>query len=339
MIRACWRGFELPTQIVVDQETLTSEYGMFTAEPFEQGFGTTVANSLRRVLLSSIEGAAVTHVKIDGVLHEFGTIDGVYEDVTDIILNIKRLLVAVSSDEPETLVLQGRGKGEVLAGEIIAHDKVRIVNPELVVATLTEDVSFRMELTVRRGRGYVTAEENDNDDREIGVIPIDSVFSPVRRVRYRTENTRVGQLTDYDRLILEIWSDGTVQPENALVEAAKILRKHLVPFVGYFDLGRELAAAKEATQTQDALADALPDETSAQAATGVNALSVKDLGLSSRTVNALLGGGIATVGQLAERTEEELLGLASFGKMALREAKGKLEQLGVQFAEAAATVS
>ncbi|GIW71455.1 MAG: hypothetical protein KatS3mg102_0997 [Planctomycetota bacterium] len=250
VMRARWRSFELPTKVEVERETLTRSYGKFIAEPFERGFGTTIGNSLRRVLLSSLEGAAVTHVKIDGALHEFSSLEGVLEDVTDIVLNVKNLLVAVHSEQPRTLKIDVKRKGEVTAADIQPDPQVEIINPELVIATLTEEVAFRMELTVRRGRGYVTAEENDTEDREIGVIPVDSLFSPVRRVRFRTENTRVGQLTDYDKLILEIWTNGTVDPEHALVEAGKILRKHLIPFVNYYELGERLEAAAASLRQQ-----------------------------------------------------------------------------------------
>ncbi|HVY60269.1 MAG TPA: DNA-directed RNA polymerase subunit alpha, partial [Planctomycetota bacterium] len=242
VMRARWRSFELPTKIEVEKASLTSTYGKFIAEPFERGFGITVGNSIRRVLLSSLEGAAVTTVKIEGVQHEFSSLPGIVEDVTDIVLNVKQLLVKVRTDEPRKIKIDVKKKGTVTGADIQPDAMVEVVNPDLVIATLSEEVPFKMEMEVRRGRGYVTAEENDSEDREIGVIPIDSIYSPVRRVRYRTENTRVGQLTDYDKLILEIWTNGTVHPENALVEAAKILRKHLIPFVNYFELGDALEA-------------------------------------------------------------------------------------------------
>ncbi len=327
VMRARWRNFELPTKIEIDRETLTKEYGKFVAEPFERGFGTTIGNSLRRVLLSSIEGAAVTRVKIEGALHEFTSLDGVLEDVTNIVLNIKRIRVRMDAEEPQTLVLDVNKKGEVVAGDLQGGPQVEVVNKDHVICTCTEQVPLRMELTVERGRGYRTAEENDSEDREIGVIPIDSIFSPVRRVRFRTENTRVGQLTDYDKLILEIWTDGTVEPEDALVQAGKILRKHLIPFVNYFELGEQLAAVNLALQPPAAA----PGEEA-----GALARSVEEAGLSARTLSAVLAAGIATIGDLVGRAEDELLALPNIGEAALKEIKEKLKKLGLGLAQGAA---
>ncbi|MFC1705468.1 DNA-directed RNA polymerase subunit alpha [Planctomycetota bacterium] len=340
-MRARWRGFELPTDIAVDKETLTPFYGKFTAEPFERGFGTTIGNSLRRVLLSSIEGAAVTRVRMDGVLHEFSSLTGIVEDVTDIVLNVKRLRVRVRSDEPRKLTIDVKKKGEVTAADIDPDPMVQVQNPDLHIATLSEEVPFKLEMEVQRGRGYVTAEENDSEDREIGVIPVDSVYSPVQRVRYRTENTRVGQLTDYDKLIVELWTDGTIQPEEALVEAGKILRKHLMPIVNYTSLGSELEA--EAFQTEEAeteeaeedeAAEAVepqPEETPAQAAPEIDlSQRIRDLGLSVRAVNALEGNGIETLGDLVVRTEDELLTLRNFGKTTLKEVQVTTKEMGLK---------
>src|SRR5436305_4585613 len=239
-MRIRWRGLELPSRVVCDHSTLTDTYGKFTAEPFERGFGTTVGNSLRRVLLSSLEGSAVTRVKIQGVQHEITTIPGVVEDVTDIILNVKSLVVKNTSDQTKTIRIDRHERGVVTAGMITADDAVQIINPEHVLATLTDDVPFVVEMTVENGRGYRTAEENVGKEREIGVIPVDASFTPVVRVKYEIEETRVGQKTNYDRLVLEIWTNGTVRPQMALVEGAKILRKHLNPFVQYSELGPEL---------------------------------------------------------------------------------------------------
>ena len=238
-MRIRWRGLELPCRVVRDEQVSTDTYGKFTAEPFERGFGTTVGNSLRRILLSSLEGAAVTHIKLKGADHEFCSLPGVMEDVTDIILNIKSLIVKLDADEPKEMKLSANKAGAVTAGMIEADPSITVVNKDLVIATLTEDVEFEMTLTVDKGRGYVTASENiaDVEEQEIGLIAVDSIFSPVTRVRYATEDARVGQKTDYDRLILEIWTNGTITPEMALVEASKILRKHLNPFVQYFELG------------------------------------------------------------------------------------------------------
>src|SRR5713226_3872712 len=225
-MRIRWRGLELPNRVASDRGTLTDTYGKFTAEPFERGFGVTVGNSLRRVLLSSLEGSAVTRVKIQGVQHEISTIPGVVEDVTDIILNIKSLVVKNTSDEPQTIRIDRHEKGVVTAAHIIA--------------TLTDDVPFVVQMRVENGRGYRTAEENVQIEREIGVIPVDSSFSPVIRVKHEIEDTRVGQRTNYDKLVMEIWTNGTVSPQMALVEGAKILRKHLNPFIQYAEPGPEM---------------------------------------------------------------------------------------------------
>src|SRR5215470_8341118 len=239
-MRIRWRGLELPSRVVADQAALTDTYGRFIAEPFERGFGTTVGNCLRRVLLSSLEGSAVTRVKIQGVQHEVSTIPGVVEDVTDIILNIKSLVVKNTSDQTKTIRIDRHERGVVTAGMILADDDVQIINPEHVIATLTDDVPFVVEMTVENGRGYRTAEENVGKEREIGVIPVDASFSPVIRVKHEIEDTRVGQRTNYDKLVLEIWTNGTVSPQMALVEGAKILRKHLNPFIQYAEPGPEI---------------------------------------------------------------------------------------------------
>src|SRR5436190_17789652 len=240
-MRIRWRGLELPNRLTSDRATLSDTYGKFTAEPFERGFGTTVGNSLRRVLLSSLEGSAVTRVKIQGVQHEITTIPGVVEDVTDIILNIKSLVVKNNSDQTKTIRIEQHERGVVKAASIITDEAVQIINPEHVIATLTDDVPFVVEMTVENGRGYRTADENFGKEREIGVIPVDSSFTPVVRVKYEIEDTRVGQRTNYDKLVMDIWTNGTVSPRMALVEGAKILRKHLNPFIQYSEPGPEIA--------------------------------------------------------------------------------------------------
>src|SRR5579862_4616508 len=240
-MRIRWRGLELPNRVVSDRTTLTDTYGKFSAEPFERGFGVTVGNSLRRILLSSLEGSAVTHVKIQGVQHEISTIPGVVEDVTDIVLNIKSLVVKNSSEQPQTIRIDRHEKGVVTAANIIAPEAVQIINPEHIIATLTDDVPFVVEMRVENGRGYRMAEENVGTEREIGIIPVDSSFSPVVRVKHEIEDTRVGQRTNYDKLVMEIWTNGTVTPQMALVEGAKILRKHLNPFIQYSEPGPEIA--------------------------------------------------------------------------------------------------
>ena len=246
-MRIRWRGLELPNRLVSDRTTLTDTYGRFTAEPFERGFGMTVGNSLRRILLSSLEGSAVTRVKIQGVQHEISTILGVVEDVTDIVLNIKSLVVKNASDQPRTIRIERHEKGVVKAKDIITDPDVEIINPDHVIATLTDDVPFVVEMRVENGRGYRMAEENVGAEREIGVIPVDSSFSPVVRVKHEIEDTRVGQRTNYDKLIMEIWTNGTITPQMALVEGAKIMRKHLNPFVQYAEPGPEIGMDAEPT--------------------------------------------------------------------------------------------
>ena len=226
-MRIRWRGLELPSRVTLEPQSATGIYGKFFAEPFERGFGATVGNSLRRVLLSSLEGSAVTQAKLQGIQHEFSTIPGVVEDVTDIMLNIKALVVKNYSDHPRTITIDRHEKGVVTAADIQTDDQVEVFNKDHIIATLTDDVPFVVELIVENGRGYVPADENPEREQEIGIIPVDAIYSPVLRVRYETEDTRVGQRTNYDKLIMEIWTNATVTPEMALVEAAKILRKHL----------------------------------------------------------------------------------------------------------------
>ena len=323
-MRIRWRSFELPTRVVPEHETLSDSYGRFIAEPFERGFGITIGNSLRRVLLSSLEGSAVTSIKIDGVSHEFSTIEGVQEDVTDIILNLKQLLVRLDVEEPQKIRIDVERKGEIKASDIQAHADVKIVNPDLKIATLSEDVPFRAEMEVRKGRGYVTAEENAQGEQEIGLIPIDSIFSPVRRVKYSTENTRVGQMTNYDRLLLEIWTDGTVTPEMALVEAGKILRKHLNPFVQYFELGKEVEQEKAKEQETK-----LKEQEKEDLRSTLNQ-SVTELDLSVRAANCLEAENIKTIRDLVIKPEAEMLKFRNFGKTSLTEIKEKLAQRNLE---------
>jgi DNA-directed RNA polymerase subunit alpha len=320
-MRIRWRGLELPTRVVRDDSVSTDTYGRFTIEPFERGFGTTVGNSLRRILLSSLEGSAVTQVRIAGADHEFTSLPGVLEDVTDIILNIKAIVVSLDSDVPKTMRVQRREKGEVRAGDFECDAAITVHNPDLLIATLTDDVNFSAELTVARGRGYVPAVEHTDEDTEIGVIPVDALYSPVTRVRYRTEETRVGQRVNYDRLVMEIWTQGVTTPEDALVEAAKILRKHLNPFVQYFELGTEVVPAPSlAEQAPPAVDDELRQKLERSIAT---------LDLSVRASNCLDAAKITTIGELVRLTEPELLQLRSFGKTSLMEVRQKLAALGL----------
>lgn len=318
-MRVRWRGLELPAQVIEDTRFSSDSYGKFVVEPFERGFGTTIGNSLRRVLLSSLEGAAVTQVKILGAEHEFTSLPGVVEDVTDIILNIKNLIVKLDSDEPKTMRLAATGPGEVTADLIEADTAITILNKDLVICTLTDEVDFEMELVVGRGRGYVPAAEqyrNTADEVEVGVIPVDAIYSPVQRVRYKVEETRVGQKTDYDKLTVEIWTNGTTTPELALVEAAKILRKHLNPFVQYFDTGEERVSeeAAAAASVDDELVRKLN-------------MPISELDLSVRASNCLESARINTVAELVSKAESDLLKVRSFGKTSLREVKRKLAEL------------
>lgn len=318
-MRVRWRGLELPTRVISDQEVSTPRYGRFVVEPFERGLGTTVGNSLRRILLSSLEGAAVTSVKIAGAEHEFTTIPGVLEDVTDIILNVKNLIVKAHSPGTRVLHLHSEVKGPVTADMIEADPTIEIVNGDLVLATLTDDVPFDMELEAQTGRGFVPAEEmvDPEADQEIGRIFVDASFSPVTRVRYRTEDTRVEQKTNYDRVVLEIWTNGTVTPEMAMVEAAKILRKHLNPFVQYFELGEQIVESGTAEKVQE-----IDSELQRKLD-----MSIHELELSVRANNCLESAKIETVGQLVQMDESELLAIRSFGKTSLREVKRKLQDL------------
>ncbi len=322
-MRIRWRGLELPSRVVADRATLTDTHGKFIAEPFERGFGMTIGNSLRRLLLSALEGSAVTRVKIQGVLHEISTIPGVVEDVTDIILNVKSLVVKNTSDQPRTIRIDRHEKGVVKGKDVITDADVQIINPEHVIATLNADVPFAMEMTVENGRGYRTADEAAGKEREIGVIPIDASFSPVLRVKHEIEETRVGQRTNYDRLVLEIWTNGTTTPQMALVEGAKILRKHLNPFIQYAEPGPELPLDDRLDTT------ATPhDVVDLELERKLN-MSLAELELSVRATNCLESEGIATVRDLVSRTDEELLEVRNFGETTLKEVKTKLAERGL----------
>jgi DNA-directed RNA polymerase subunit alpha len=321
-MRVRWRGLELPSQVSVDKEVSNETYGRFIIEPFERGFGTTVGNSLRRILLSSLEGAAVTSIKITGAPHEFTSLAGVYEDVTDIVLNVKSLIVKMEGEGPRKMKVSRSKKGEITAADLECDSSITVINKDMVLVTLTQDVKFEMEMEVNIGRGYVTSAENTREDQEIGMIPVDSLFSPVMRVRYQTEDTRVGQRTNYDRLIMDIWTKGTITPELALVEAAKILRKHLNPFVEFSALGEETAMVEGVLEAKT---EATVDESLKQKL----AMGIQDLQLSVRATNCLESANITTVGELVQKTEADLLKVRSFGKTSLREVKRKLSEMGL----------
>lgn len=326
MMRITWRGLELPTRVELDQAISNNKYGRFVVEPFERGFGTTIGNSIRRVLLSSLEGSAVTKIKVLGVDHEFTSLKGVVEDITDIIINIKHLIVKMDGDRPRTMKIRADKEGVITAADIETDSYVEVINKDLVIATLTENVRFEMDLTVEKGRGYSAAKdriaEADRFDMEIGVIEIDALYSPVIRVRYKTEDTRVGQRTNYDKLIMEVWTNGTVAPEMAIVEAAKILRKHINPFTQFADLGdetvdEELVVVEPETENIDSELAAKLD------------MPLRDLELSVRASNCLESVRLQSVRDLVRMTEAELLKVRSFGKTSLREIKRKLEELGL----------
>ena len=324
-MRITWRGLELPTRVVRDTMISSDKYGRFFIEPFERGFGTTIGNSLRRILLSSLESSAVTSIKITGVSHEFTSIKGVMEDVTDISLNVKSLVVRLNADGPKTMKVSVNKAGTITAANIVADPAIEIINKDAVITTLTEDVNFEMEMVVEKGRGYMPASERTADmdrfDQEIGRIMLDAVYSPVTRVRYTTEDTRVGQRTNYDKLILEIWTNGTITPEMALVEAAKILRKHINPFVQYFELGEQIVA--------DHLTEKPPEEAIDEELAKKLKTPIQELELSVRASNCLESVKVETLEQLVKMTESDLLKIRSFGKTSLREVKRKLAELGL----------
>mgnify|MGYP000872163625 CR=1 FL=1 len=319
-MRIRWRGLELPSLITADRSTLTGTYGKFIAEPFERGFGVTVGNSLRRILLSSLEGSAVTQIKLHGAQHEFTTLPGVFEDVTDIVLNVKSLVVKNHSDQTRVVRIEKNTKGPVTGADVRTDDQVEVINKDHVVATLTEDVPFLLEMVIENGRGYVPATEHSPQVQEIGIIPVDAAFSPVVRVRYEVEETRVGQKTNYDKLTLEIWTNGSVTPELALVESAKILRKHLNPFVQYNELG-PMVHSESRSQSSAGIDQAM------EAKLG---MSLAELELSVRATNCLESENITTVRDLVTRTEEQLLEVRNFGETTLAEVREKLSDIGMR---------
>ncbi len=319
-MRIRWRGLELPSQVIVERESLTPTHGKFSAEPFERGFGVTIGNSLRRILLSSLEGSAVTQLKLHGAQHEFTTIPGVVEDVTDIVLNVKSLVVKNHSQQTRVIRIEKRQSGVITGADVLTDDQVEVINKDHVIATLTDDVPFTLEMVVENGRGYVPAGEHTPQAQEIGIIPIDAAFSPIVRVRYDVEETRVGQKTNYDKLNLEIWTDGSVLPEMALVESAKILRKHLNPFVQYSELGSMIHSEARAPGTAGV-------DLAVEAKLAMN---LGDLDLSVRAANCLESEDIHSVRDLVTHSEEELLEFRNFGETTLIEIREKLADMGLR---------
>ncbi|MHB8521828.1 MAG: DNA-directed RNA polymerase subunit alpha [Limisphaerales bacterium] len=309
--------FEMPKRLTKEDVTATDTYAKFVAEPFETGYGHTIGNSLRRVLLSSLEGAAITSIKIEGAMHEFATVDGVVEDVTEIVLNLKKILFKAHSREPQQLRISVNKEGPILASDIELNQNVELVNPKQLICTLDRKKKFEMELEVKVGRGFLPGDENKKPEQLIGVVPIDSLFSPVTRARYAVESARVGQRTDYDRLILEIWTDGRITPDDALTQASAILQHHLDVFVGYDKNAVEFEEVKEKQDDEQVRLKKLLN------------MSVNEIELSVRAANCLNNANITTVGQLAMKTEAEMLKYRNFGKKSLNEIKEKLSALGL----------
>lgn len=309
-----WRDLIKPRRMEVEQESLSNTYGKFVAEPLERGYGTTLGNSLRRVLLSSLQGAAITSVKIEGVDHEFSTIPEVAEDVTDVVLNLKEVLLRMHSNETKTLRIEAEGPKEVKAGDIIADPDVEILNPGHHICTISEGGRLRMELTCRRGRGYVTAQDNKVQGAPIGTIPVDSLFSPIRKVNYQVTNARVGQKTDYDRLSLEVWTNGAVSPQDAVAFAAKIVKEQLTVFINFDEAEEPVAveAPKEEARLNENLFR-----------------SVDELELSVRSANCLQQANIKTIGDLVQKSEAEMLKTKNFGRKSLKEIKEILSDMGL----------
>lgn len=310
-----WRDFATPRKLICDEETVSDTYGKFIAEPFERGYGMTIGNSLRRVLISSIEGAAVTSIKVDGVLHEFSSIPGVLEDITQVVLNVKQLVLRAHSRQPKTIVIEKEKKGPVTAADLQVDDTIEVVNPDLQICTLTKAGKFRMELEVSRGRGYVPADKHKKEGQPIGMIPVDALFSPVTRVNFSVEETRVGQVTDYDRLLLEIWTNGLMSPKDALLYASNILQRHLDLFVNYGSLPEE-PEDEEQTVVNEELQEKLKTP-------------ISELELSVRSANCLREAKIATIGELVEKTPQELLKYRNFGKKSLAEIDELLKGMGL----------
>jgi DNA-directed RNA polymerase subunit alpha len=309
-----WRDLIKPRRMEVDQDSLTQTYGRFTAEPLERGFGTTLGNSLRRVLLSSLQGAAISTVKIEGVEHEFTTVSEVAEDVTDIVLNLKEVLLRMHTNEQKTLRIEVEGPKDVKAGDIIADDQVEILNPGHHICTISEGGRLRMEMTCRRGRGYVPALANKVQGAPIGTIPVDSLFSPIRKVNYQVTNARVGQVTDYDKLSLEVWTDGSVTPQDAVAYAAKIIKEQLTVFITF-------------DETEEPMPVEAPKE---EAKLNENLFrSVDELELSVRSANCLQQANIKSIGDLVQRSEAEMLKTKNFGRKSLKEIKEILAEMGL----------
>jgi len=311
-----WKTFEMPKRLECDRSTLTQTYGKFVAEPFERGYGVTIGNGLRRVLISSIEGAAVTSVNIQGIQHEFSAIDGVVEDATQVILNLKGLVLRSHAKESKKIVIDVSKAGEVTAADIQTDETIEVLNKEHHICTLTKDVQFRCELEVNRGRGYVPSDRNKTEDLAIGVIPVDSSFTPVKKVNYFVEDTRVGQMTDYDKLTIEIWTNGSVSPEEAMLYASNILQRHMDIFVNYGDIQIEEEDDEETEEIDQEFLEIVNKP-------------ITELELSVRSANCLEAANIKTIGDLIQKTEQQMLKYKNFGKKSLSEIGAILETMGL----------
>lgn len=309
-----WRELIKPRRIEIDHDSYTNSYGKFVCEPLERGLGITIGNSLRRILLSSLQGAAITSVKFDQVLHEFSTIPGVYEDVTDIVLNLKGIKPKITGAEEAVIRLSREGEGEVKAGDIDTDGIVEILNPDHHIATLNKEAKLRMEMVVRTGKGYVPAEKNKSKDQPIGVIPIDAIFSPIEKVNYVVTNARVGQVTDYDKLTLEVWTDGSVLPEDAVAYAAKILKEQMSPFINFEEEPEPVE--EEGEEEEEKFNENL-------------FRPVSELELSVRSANCLQNARITLIGELVQKTEAEMLKTKNFGRKSLNEIKSILDEMGL----------
>jgi len=310
-----WKDLIRPKRLEVEKETLTPTYGKFTAEPFERGFGITIGNSLRRILLSALQGGAITSLKVDGVLHEFSTIPGTKEDITEIILNLKEVRLKLHTEGPKTIRVKAEGPKVLKAGDILTGDAVEILNPDHYIATLSRDGKLSMEMVVKMGRGYVSAERNKEEGQPVGTIPMDAIFSPIKKVNYTVTNARVGQITDYDKLILEVWTDGSLNPEEAIAHGAKILKDQLSIFITFEEEEEEVS---------------YPEDEEEKEAFNENLLrSVDELELSVRSANCLKHANIKLIGDLVQRTEAEILATKNFGRKSLNEIKEILTEMGL----------
>ena len=312
-----WKNFEMPKRLECEEPTYEETYGKFIAEPFERGYGTTIGNSLRRVLLSGIEGAAVTSIKIEGIQHEFSSVPEIMEDVSEIVLNVKKLILRSRTKNPKTLSINVEKKGPVTAADITTDETIDVLNPDLHIATLTKKAKFNMELEVGRGRGYVPAEKNKKEEQPIGLIAIDSIFTPITKVNFHVENTRIGQITDYDKLILEVWTNGSIAPKDAVLHASHILQRHLDPFINLGKLPDDEGEKVEAVEDKE-LWEKLKTP-------------VTDLELSVRSSNCLKEAKIKTIGDMVKKTEIEMLKYRNFGKKSLSEIQKTLQDMGLSF--------